>query len=90
MKVWNKITQLLRHPKTEALQTDEAKIIANGRLVDEHPARKITPASLKSLLDDAESGNIQAQAQLFMDIEEQDSDIGNAIQTRKRAVLTLD
>lgn len=90
MNVWNKITQLLRAPKTEALQTDEARIIENGRPLDDHPARKITPASLKALLDDAESGNIQAQAQLFMDIEEQDSDIGNAIQTRKRAVLTLD
>lgn len=90
MNVWNKITQLLRYPKTEALQTDEVGIIANGRLVDEHLARKITPASLKALLDDAESGNMQAQAQLFMDIEEQDADIGNAIQTRKRAVLTLD
>ena len=89
MKWLNKITQLLRI-KNESLQTDEAGVVAQGRKLDEHPSNKITPAKLKSLLEDAESGDIVAQAQLFMDIEEQDSDIGNAIQTRKRSLLTLD
>ncbi|MGX2968793.1 DUF935 domain-containing protein [Ursidibacter arcticus] len=89
MKWLNKITQLLRI-KNESLQTDEAGVVAQGRKLDEHPSNKITPAKLKSLLEDAENGDIVAQAQLFMDIEEQDSDIGNAIQTRKRSLLTLD
>ncbi|MGX3066445.1 DUF935 domain-containing protein [Ursidibacter arcticus] len=89
MKWLNKITQLLRI-KNESLQTDEAGVVAQGRKLDDHPSNKITPAKLKSLLEDAENGDIVAQAQLFMDIEEQDSDIGNAIQTRKRSLLTLD
>lgn len=90
MKLLNKITQLLRRNKAETLQTDEAGIVENGRKLDDHPSNKISPAKLKSMLEDAESGNIAAQAQLFMDIEEQDSAIANAILTRKRAVLTLD
>lgn len=86
----NKITQWLQRPPAENLQTDDAKVTDNGRVLDDHPSNKISPAKLKTLMEDAENGDIQAQAQLFMDIEEQDSDIGNAIQTRKRAVLTLD
>lgn len=69
MKWLNKITQLLRI-KNESLQTDEAGVVAQGRKLDEHPSNKITPAKLKSLLEDAESGDIVAQAQLFMDIED--------------------
>lgn len=92
MKWLNKMTQLLglKAIKHESLQTDEAGVVAAGRKLDDHPSDKISPAKLKALLEAAENGDIVAQAQLFMDIEEQDSDISNAILTRKRAVLTLD
>lgn len=91
MSLLNKIAKALNLGlKTERLQTDEARVMETGHRLDDHPAYHLDPKKLKSLLEDAERGNIQAQAQLFMDIEEQDSDIGNALQTRKRAMLTLD
>lgn len=76
--------------KTEPTQTDEAMVTANGRVLSDHPSNRITPSKLKSILEAAENGDITAQHELFMDIEEQDSAIGANIQTRKRAILTLD
>lgn len=89
MKFWEKIKTLVGS-KTEPTQTDEAMVTANGRVLSDHPSNRITPSKLKSILEDAENGNITAQHELFMDIEEQDSAIGANIQTRKRAILTLD
>ncbi len=71
-------------------QTNEACVTETGRIISDHPSNKITPAKLKGILEDAESGDITAQHELFMDIEERDSCIGANIQTRKRAILTLD
>ncbi|OOH92193.1 hypothetical protein BMT54_01320 [Pasteurellaceae bacterium 15-036681] len=89
MNILNRITELLRRNKSEPLQSDEARVMENGRVLDDHPSNKISPAKLKSILEDAENGDITAQHQLFMDIEEQDTAIGSNIATRKRAVLTL-
>lgn len=89
MKLWEKIKTLVG-VKTEPIQTDEAMVTANGRVLSDHPSNRITPSKLKSILEDAENGDITAQHELFMDIEEQDSAIGANIQTRKRAILTLD
>ena len=89
MKFWEKI-KILVSTKAEPIQTDEAMVTANGRVLSDHPSNRITPSKLKSILEDAESGDITAQHELFMDIEEQDSAIGANIQTRKRAILTLD
>lgn len=89
MKIWEKIKTLVGS-KTEPTQTDEAMVTANGRVLSDHPSNRITPSKLKSILEDAENGDITAQHELFMDIEEQDSAIGANIQTRKRAILTLD
>ncbi|MFT0806360.1 DUF935 family protein [Avibacterium paragallinarum] len=71
-------------------QTNEARITENGRVIADHPSNKITPAKLKSIFEDAETGNIQIQHELFMDIEERDGDIAANMATRKRAILTLD
>ena len=89
MKLWEKIKTLVGG-KNEPTQTDEAMVTANGRVLSDHPSNRITPVKLKSILEDAEKGDITAQHELFMDIEEQDSSIGANIQTRKRAILTLD
>ena len=89
MKLWEKIKTLVG-VKSEPTQTDEAMVTANGRVLSDHPSNRITPSKLKSILEDAENGDITAQHELFMDIEEQDSAIGANIQTRKRAILTLD
>lgn len=89
MKFWEKF-KILMGAKTEPTQTDEAMVTANGRILSDHPSNRITPSKLKSILEDAENGDITAQHELFMDIEEQDSAIAANIQTRKRAILTLD
>ncbi len=75
---------------SEETQTNEARVTETGRIISEHPSNKITPAKLKTIFEDAERGDITAQHELFMDIEERDSCIGANIQTRKRAILTLD
>ncbi|PJG86206.1 DUF935 domain-containing protein [Conservatibacter flavescens] len=92
MSFLNKITQAIfgKTEKVEPLQSDEAQVMAMGRVLDGHPARKITPQKLQRIFDDAESGNVREQAELFMDIEEQDGAIGSHLGTRKRATLTLD
>lgn len=86
----DKVKNLLKGNETEPTQTDEAEVTASGRVLDDHPSAKITPSKLKQILEDAENGDIQAQHQLFMDIEEQDSSIAANMMTRKRSVLTLD
>lgn len=86
----DKVKNLLKGNETEPTQTDDAEVIATWRVLDDHPSAKITPSKLKQILEDAENGDIQAQHQLFMDIEEQDSSIAANMMTRKRSVLTLD
>lgn len=86
----DKVKNLLKGNETELTQTDDAEVTATGRVLDDHPSAKITPSKLKQILEDAENGDIQAQHQLFMDIEEQDSSIAANMMTRKRSVLTLD
>jgi len=71
-------------------QTQEARITANGRVIAEHPSTFITPAKLRALFEDAEGNDIQAQHELFADMEERDSAIAAALATRKMAVLGLD
>lgn len=90
MGLLDKLKNFLKDDETEPTQTDDAEVTATGRVLDDHPSAKITPSKLKQILDDAENGDIQAQHQLFMDIEEQDSSIAANIMTRKRSVLTLD
>ena len=72
-----------------ALQTDVVQITATGRVIAEHPSNFITPQKMRALFEDAESGDIRAQHELFADIEERDSDIAANMGTRKRALLTL-
>ena len=80
-----------QQPTPEAQQqTQEARITANGRVISEHPATFITPAKLRALFEDAEGNDIQAQHELFADMEERDSAIAAALATRKLAVLGLD
>lgn len=71
-------------------QTNEARITANGRVIADHPSHHITPAKMRALFEDAENGDITAQHELFADIEERDSAIAAALQTRKMSLLGLD
>ncbi|MDA3257885.1 DUF935 domain-containing protein [Pseudomonas aeruginosa] len=76
-------TQQLRKQQTAHL-AGLAKEFAN------HPAKGLTPAKLAHILIDAEQGHLQAQAELFMDMEERDAHLFAEMSKRKRAVLGLD
>lgn len=76
-------------PKTPDKQSQTADIIKN-RTTHEHPSKGLTPQSLHRILEDAENGDIQAQSELFVDIEEKDGHIFSEMSKRKRAVIGLD
>lgn len=86
----NAVKASLNAVKNPNLQTDLAEITATGRVLSDHPSNFITPAKMKSIFEEAENGDITAQHELFMDIEERDSAIFANIQTRKRAALGVD
>ncbi|WP_369012469.1 DUF935 domain-containing protein [Acinetobacter baumannii] len=56
----------------------------------EHPVVGMTPQRLHQLLTDAEQGNLQAQADLFCDMEERDGHIFSEMDKRKKGVNGLD
>lgn len=56
----------------------------------EHPSRGLTPARLAGIFEDAENGDLTAQAQLAEDMEEKDAHLYAELQKRKLAVLTVD
>jgi len=72
----------LKEPQT-------AKLGALYREFAEHPAKGLTPAKLAGILADAEQGQLKAQAELFMDMEERDAHLMAEIGKRKRAVIGL-
>jgi phage gp29-like protein len=60
------------------------------REFDNHPSRGLTPARLSTILVSAEQGDIRAQHELFMDMEDKDGHILAEMGKRKRALLTVD
>ncbi|WP_054774374.1 phage portal protein family protein [Methylogaea oryzae] len=56
----------------------------------DHPGRRLTPARLKQILDEAERGDIQAQSELFADMEEQDGHIASEMAKRILPIPALD
>lgn len=55
-----------------------------------HPSRGLTPLKLARILEAAEQGDIRAQHELFMDMEEKDAHIYAEMGKRKRALLKVD
>lgn len=53
-----------------------------------HPSRGLTPAKLARIMESAEQGDVRAQHDLFMDMEEKDGHIYAEMSKRKRALLT--
>lgn len=56
----------------------------------QHPSRGLTPKKLHSILEAAEYGDLMAQSDLFVDMEERDAHLFAEMSKRKRALLTLD
>ncbi|MFO1417255.1 MAG: DUF935 domain-containing protein [Methylotetracoccus sp.] len=67
-----------------------SKVASLKREFARHPARGLTPAKLASVLERAEQGDIVAQHELFLDIEEKDAHIYAEMHKRKMAVAGLD
>ncbi|HZZ04630.1 DUF935 domain-containing protein [Paraburkholderia sp.] len=56
----------------------------------QHPSRGLTPKKLHAILQAAEYGDLMAQSDLFLDMEEKDAHLFAEMSKRKRALLTLD
>ena len=76
-------TAQLREPQT-------ARLAALHREFSNHPSRGLTPAKLARILEEAEQGNLQSQAELFADMEEKDAHLFAEMDKRKRALIKLD
>ncbi len=71
----------------EQNQTAEVAWLANQW--QDHPVVGLTPAAMHRLLTDAEQGNLQAQADLFSDMEERDGHIFSEMDKRKKGLNGL-
>ena len=72
------------------IQSDQvAKLGALHSVFADHPSRGLTPAKLARIMESAEQGDISAQHDLFLDMEEKDAHIYAEMSKRKRAPLTL-
>src|SRR5688500_12119956 len=74
-------------------QLREAQSARVGSLRHEfasHPVRGLTPAKLARIMESAEQGDIRAQHDLFLDMEEKDGHVYAEMSKRKRALLTVD
>ena len=71
----------------EARQTAEVSWLSHQW--QEHPVLGLTPQRLHQLLTNAEQGNLQAQADLFCDIEERDGHVFSEMDKRKKGVNSL-
>lgn len=76
-------SQVLAEPQT-------ARVGGLHQQFSTHPSRGLTPSRLARILEDAEQGDIRAQHDLFMDMEDKDGHILAEMGKRKRALLTLD
>ena len=57
------------------------------RELQTHPTRGLTPSKLAGILDQAEQGDLQAQFDLYEDMEEKDGHIAAELGKRRRALL---
>lgn len=73
----------LKEPQT-------SKLAQLHREFASHPSRGLTPLKLARILEAAEQGDIRAQHELFMDMEEKDAHIYAEMGKRKRALLKVD
>ncbi len=73
---------------TEALSEPQTSHYSHlQRELQTHPTRGLTPSKLASILDQAEQGDLLAQADLYEDMEEKDGHIAAELGKRRRALL---
>jgi phage gp29-like protein len=55
-----------------------------------YPSQGLTPQRLATIFKEADQGDVNRQAELFMEMEEKDLHLGGVLQTRKLAITGLD
>jgi len=76
--------------RAELKEPQTSKLAQLHREFASHPSRGLTPIRLARILEAAEQGDIRAQHELFMDMEEKDAHVYAEMGKRKRALLTVD
>lgn len=76
--------------RAELVEPQTSKLAQLHREFAGHPSRGLTPAKLARILEEAEQGDIRAQHELFLDMEEKDAHVYAEMGKRKRALLTLE
>lgn len=83
-----------KQPSKQALHeqqtADEARVGYIKRELAEHPSRGLTPAKLHQILEAAEQGDLRAQHELFLDMEEKDAQISADLDKRILAAAELE
>lgn len=74
----------------EQQTSDEARVGHIKRELAEHPSRGLTPARLHAILEAAEAGDLRAQHELFLDMEEKDAQISSDLGKRRQAAAELE
>ena len=64
-----------------------ARLGALQHEMQSHPTRGLTPSKLARILDQAETGDLTAQSDLFEDMEEKDGHIGSEMSKRRGACV---
>lgn len=75
------------------MHLEEPQTARLGHLQSEwenHPTRGLTPPKLAQILQQAETGDITAQHEMFADMEEKDAHLFSVMQTRRLTVSQLD
>lgn len=67
-----------------------AKLINLQRELQVHPSRGLTPARLAAILEQAETGDMLSQLELYEDMVEKDGHLYAELAKRQRALLTVD
>ncbi|PHS66356.1 MAG: hypothetical protein COB09_02535 [Thalassobium sp.] len=78
--------QALKEQQTES----EARVGHIKRELAEHPSKGLTPARLHAILEAAEQGDLRAQHELFVDMEEKDAQISSDLGKRRQAAAELE
>ncbi len=80
----------LKIDKATLAEPQTAKLLGLHHEFQGHPSRGLTPSKLAAILDEAERGNMQAQFELYEDIEEKDGHVYAEMGKRRRALISLD
>jgi phage gp29-like protein len=79
----------LNQKALEEGQTSDPRLAALRREVADHPSFGLTPQKLAATFAAAEEGDLTAQADLFLDMEEKDAHLFAEMSKRRRALLSL-